>query len=461
MSTTARSAEPGKTVETSHVGLAERFAYGSGNFASQLIFNPATAFIVFFYTDVAGIAAGAVGTLLLVSRLFDLLNPVMGLLVDRTNTKWGKARPWLLWLAVPFGISAVVLFTVPDLSAHGRLIYAFITYNLVFSVIYTAQDTPYSSMLPLMTSDGHQRTMLSITRMIMANCGIILSFMVTLPLVRLMGGGARGWQRAFMVFGALATILMLVCFRFTKERIKAPAGRKAIPLKAGLASMATNKYLVLVLLLGVTLFVTLGLYGANVYFCRYFLHNVERLGPLMSIMIAAQVAGMAMVGPIIKRFGKRNCALVGIAISIVGQLVMYIAPTSYVIVVIGTVIKGLGASPLVGTLFAMCSDAIDYGEWRSGFRVDGLTFGTMALAMKTSAGLGGAITGWVLGWTGYVAGAVTQHPAAMGGIRALFLDIPLAFYLLAAVIIWIYKLDREYKSINSDLVMRRANAQAE
>lgn len=461
MSTTERSAEPGKTAEASQVGLVERFAYGSGNFASQMIFNPATAFIVYFYTDIAGIAAGAVGTLLLVSRLFDLLNPVMGLVVDRTNTRMGKARPWLLWLAVPFGLSAVVLFTVPDLSAHGRLIYAFITYNLVFSVIYTAQDTPYSSMLPLMTSDGHQRTMLSITRMIMANCGIILSFLVTLPLVRAMGGGARGWQRAFMLFGALATVLMLVCFRFTKERIKAPSGRKKVPLGTGLLSMATNKYLVLVFLLGVTLFITLGLYGANVFFCRYFLHDAERLGPLMTIQIAAQIVGMAMVGPIIKRFGKRNCALVGLGISIIGQLTMYIAPSSYLIVALGTVIKGLGASPLVGTLFAMCSDAIDYGEWRSGFRVDGLTFGTMALAMKTSAGLGGAITGWVLGWTGYVAGAASQQPAAMAGIRALFLDIPLAFYLVAVVIVWTYKLDREYKSVNADLVLRRASAQAE
>lgn len=460
MSATAGWLDPVKAAETDKISLGERLAYGSGNFASQMIFNPATAFLVYFYTDIAGIAAASVGTILLVSRLFDILNPVMGLVVDRTSTRWGKARPWLLWIAVPFGFSAVLLFTVPDISAHGKLIYAFLTYNLVFSVIYTAQDTPYSSMLPLMTSDGHQRTMFSITRMILANFGIILSFMVTLPLVRFMGGGAKGWQRAFMVFGALATVLLLICFRFTKERIKPVVRKESVPIKTGLLSMATNKYLILVMLLGMCLFVTLGLYGANVYFCRYFLHDAERLGPLMAIMIGAQIAGMALVGPIIKRFGKRNCAFAGIGITIVGQMAMYIAPSSYLIVAVGTVIKGLGASPLVGTLFAMVSDTIDYGEWRSGFRVDGLTFGSMALAMKSMAGLGGAITGWVLGWGGYVAGAETQQPSAMFAIKALFLHIPLALYFVAGLITWLYTLDKHYGSINEELKLRRAEAQA-
>jgi GPH family glycoside/pentoside/hexuronide:cation symporter len=460
MSSTAEPVNHPATPETGQVGLGEKLAYGSGNFAAQMVFNPATAFMVFFYTDVAGIAAGVVGTMLLFSRFFDLLNPVMGMVVDRTHTRWGKARPWLLWMAVPFGLSAVLLFTVPNIGLQGRTIYAFITYNIVFSVIYTMQDTPYASLGALMTPDSHQRALINIWRMILANSGIIFSFMITLPLVAAMGGGAAGWQRAFICFGALATVLMLVCFRFTKERIKPVRTQAAVPVKVGLKAMATNGYMILIMLLGVCLFITLGLYGANVYFCRYFLHDAERLGPLMTIQIAAQIAGMAVVGPIIKKFGKRNSTMAGLAISILGQLIMYIAPTSYLIVSIGTVVKGLGAAPMVGTMFAMVADTIDYGEWRSGFRTDGLTFGCFALMFKMSAGFGGAITGWVLGLGGYVAGAATQPASAMAAIRVLFLHIPLALYIVAGLIMWAYGLDGKYKKIHAELAVRRAAAQS-
>jgi GPH family glycoside/pentoside/hexuronide:cation symporter len=372
----------------------------------------------------------------------------------------GKARPWILWAAIPFGISAVLLFTAPSLSPMGKIIYAFITYNLAFNVIYAAQDTPYAALMPLMTSNQHERTMLSITRMILANCGIILSYVVTLPLVRFLGGGPAGWQRAFILFGTVATILLLVCFAFTKERIKPATARSGAPIKASIASLARNKYIVLLMVTGAVYFMSLGFYGANVYYCRYFLHNAERFGPLMTMTIVAQVAGMTVVGPIVSRFGKRNSVLVGIGVSILGQLVMYIAPTSYLIVAIGTVIKGLGASPMIGTTAAMISEAIDYGEWQSGFRVDGLTFGAISLFNKSFVGIGGAMIGWILSWGGYVAGAATQSPAAMSAIRAMFLHVPLALYILTGIILSFYTLERNYKSINAELEMRRASSQA-
>ncbi|MDR3409814.1 MAG: glycoside-pentoside-hexuronide (GPH):cation symporter [Formivibrio sp.] len=454
---------PAKPIDISandRVSLSERVAYGSGNFATQMVFNPATAFMVYFYTDIAGIAAATVGTMMLFSRLLDVLNPVMGMIVDRTNSRWGKGRPWLLGMAVPFGLSAMLLFTVPNLGSHGKLIYAFVTYNLAFAVIYTMIDNPYSVLLPLITSDRHQRTMLNITRMILANCGIILSFALTLPLVQYFGGGKKGWQLTFVGFGTLATVLLLICFTFTKERIIPVGQQTRPPFIVCMKSLICNKHWLLLMILSMAKFITLGLYQANVYFCHYYLHNAELVGTLMTMHIAAQVAGMIAVGPIIKKFGKRNTALVGVGIAIVGQLVMYIAPTSYLFVAIGIVVKGLGVAPLFGTFFAMIADVIDYEEWRSGFRLDGLTFGTMAFAMKSCAGLGGAITGWVLGWGDYKAGASIQSPAAMAAIKTLFLHIPLGLFVVMAILLWIYSLDKEYKSINADLVLRRATAQA-
>lgn len=446
--------------ETSSLGLGEKLAYGVGNFASQMVFNPATTFMVFFYTDVVGIAAATVGTFMLFSRVFDLFNPVMGLIVDRTHSRHGKGRPWLLWIAAPLGISAILLFTAPGLGATGKIIYAFITYNLALTVIYTATDIPYAAMLPLLTPDQHQRTLLSVFRMTFAMIGSLVSFAITLPMVKLFGGGAQGWQRAFMVFGSVATVLLLVCFWGTKERVMPPSQEKAqVPVKEALGALSRNKYWILMALLAVTLFLMIGLYGDNIYYCRYLLHNVELFGPLMTIAQIALIVGMIGVGPMLKRLGKRKAALLGTGVSIIGQCIIFLGPGNFTIVVVGTVIKNLGAAPLVGTMFAMVADTIEYGEWKSGVRTEGLTYGAMALACKISVGLGNVLVGWILGLGGYVAGAATQSPSALLAIKVMFLHFPLLLLFVSGIILWIYKLDKEYPSIASELTARRSIAQ--
>ncbi|HTR25547.1 MAG TPA: MFS transporter [Terriglobales bacterium] len=447
------------SVETGTLGLGEKLAYGVGNFAEQMVFNPAVAFMVYFYTDIVGIAAATVGSLMLVSRVFDLLNPVVGLVVDHTRTRYGKGRPWLLWCAVPFGISAALLFTAPGFGPTGKIVYAFITYNLALTLIYTAIDIPYGAMIPLITSDQHQRTLLSLFRMTLAMVGVLLSFAITQPLVKYFGGGAQGWQRAFMIFGALATVLLLVCFFGTKERVVPVSQEKAtVPVATALRTVSRNKYWVLMAILAVTLFAMIGLYGDNIYYCRYFLHDVGRLGPLMTIGQIALIAGMVGVAPVLKRFGKRNSALLGTGIAIIGQILLFLAPENFTVVVIGTVVRNLGSAPLVGTMFAMVADTIEYGEWKSGVRTEGLTYGAIALACKISVGLGSVLVGWILGVGGYVAGANTQPASALLAIKVMFLHLPLALLIVSGVILWVYKLDREYPSIIADLTARRSLA---
>jgi glycoside/pentoside/hexuronide:cation symporter, GPH family len=440
-----------------NVSFGEKVAYGMGNFGTQMVFNPATTFMVFFYTDIAGIAAATVGTILFLSRFLDVLNPVMGVIVDRTNTRFGKARPWLLWMAVPFGIAAALLFTSPNLGPTAKIIWAFVTYNLAFTLIYTAVDIPYSSLLPLMTTDSQERTTLSVVRMILSNAGIVISFAITMPLVKALGDGKQGWQRAFMIFGALAVVSILVCYAGTKERIKA-TGHSAlqVPLKDGVSALFRNKYFVLLGSLAVTLFLMLGLLVANLYYCRYFLHKAELFGPLMTMMVLAQIFGMFFVPRIVKTFGKRNTALAGLLVTMAGQLMLYVNPLTFTLLAIGTVIKGLGAAPLIGTLFAMCADSIDFGEWQSGFRIDGLVFGAMALAMKISIGIGNVLVGWILAWGGYVAASEAQSAKALEAIKILFLHLPLLFYVIAFLILLGYNLDKRYPEIAATLQQRRA-----
>lgn len=442
------------------VGFGEKLSYGVGNFAEQMIFNPATAFIVFFFTDIVGIGAATVGALLVFSRVFDLFNPIMGIVVDRTHTRLGRGRPWLLWLAVPFGISAVLLFSVPALGPTGKIVYAFVTYNLALTIMLTAVDIPYTAMLPLITPDQHQRTMLSLIRMIFTSLGGLATFAITLPLVKFFGGGAHGWQRSFMVFGATGTILLLVCFAGTKERIVESARHSAkISVKAGLVALVRNKYWLLLAGILFCLFLFIGFFGANLYYCRYILGNVELFGPLMTAFQISVLVGMVSVGPLLKRLGKRKAALWGTCVLIVGQAMMFTAPQSFRLVLAATILKGLGCAPLFGTLYAMVADTIEYGEWKHGVRNEGLTFGVMALVTRVSVGLGNAAVGFILGLSGYQAGAASQPSSAFLAIKAMFLHLPLLFVVIIGLILWIYKLDQHYPSIVEELRARRPSAQ--
>jgi GPH family glycoside/pentoside/hexuronide:cation symporter len=446
--------------ESGKLGFGEKLAYGVGNFGEMMIFNPATSFMVFFYTEIAGIAAATVGTILLVSRLMDFFNPVMGLVVDRTNSRFGKGRPWLLWLAVPFGLCAMLLFTVPPLGMTGKIIYAFITYNLALGLIYTAIDIPYSAMLPLVTPDQHQRTQLSLFRMAFSMIGGMVSFAITLPLVKYLGGGAAGWQRSFIIFGAVGTLFLLVCFAGTKERLKPSSDKGAqVPVKVAANSLGQNKYWLMVAAMAFGLFIMIGLYGANIYFCQYFLHNVELFGPMMTVSQVAIVVGMVAVSPLLKNLGKRNAALVGTLIAIIGQAMMFIDPTNFRLIMAGMIVKSLGSAPLVGSMFAMVADTVEYGEWRTGVRTDGLAYGAISLGNKLAVGLGAALLGWILGLSGYVGGAAVQPPSAMFALKLMFLYVPLAVLVVTALILSVYKLDKEYPAIAVELKQRRAAAQ--
>jgi len=452
----ATPAPPGPAVIV-RLGLGEKFAYGVGSFAEQMIFNPATMFIVFFYTDIVGIAAATVGTLLLISRVFEFLTLVMGLVVDRTQTRYGKGRPWLLWLCVPFGICAVLLFTVPGLGPTGKIIYAFITYNLALTFIFTGIDIPYTVMLPLITPDRHERTSLSIFRMTFNMLGGLISFAITLPMVKFFGNGATGWNRSFIVFGVVAIVLFLVCFFGTKERVKPAAHQTArVPIKVAVSTLLRNKYWILLATLALALFMMLGLIGSNLYYCRYVLHNVDLFGPMMTMFQIAVIAGMVSVGPVVKKMGKRQTALLGTGVALLGQSMMFLAPANFTLVAAGMIIKGLGFSPLAGTMFAMVADTIEYGEWKHGVRTEGFTFGAVALATKISIGLGNAAVGWILSLGGYVAGAAEQSASTLLAIKVMFLHLPFLMFVIMGIVLWVYNLDKEYPAIAAELASRRA-----
>ena len=378
------------------IGLGEKLAFGSGDVALNVIWSSVAAFLVYFYTDVAGIAAAAVGTIMLVVRLLDGIQDLgVGIMVDITKSKFGKARPWLLWMAIPFGVCTVLLFTVFDFSPLGKEIYAFITYTLV-AFIYSAIAIPYGVLNSMITKNQYQRSVLNLFRMIMAMITSLVISVFTMDFIKKFGGGPQAWQNVFIIYAVIAVILFLITFRFTKERVKRAYSEAKIPVVQVIKMLFKNKYWVMILCLAITLYIINGTLGSFAYYAQYVLGDLTLVSLLMMSTLLPLILTMFFIAKPIKKFGKRNVALLGSTIALIGGIVTILNPTDLSTILIGNVIKGIGIAPLTGTLFAFVADTIEYGEWRNGIRTEGLIYSAASLGTKVGMGLGAAMIGWLL-----------------------------------------------------------------
>lgn len=440
-----------------NIAFKEKVGYGLGDFASNLLWVPVGMFLMFYYTDVAGMAAGVIGTIMLFSRLLDGVTDIgMGIIVDKTNSKHGKARPWLIWLAVPFAVSAVLVFSVPDASYVVQIVYIVITYNLI-TTLYTGLNIPYGVLNSLITQDQYERSILNIFRMIFAIVASIIVSAGTMPLVNALGGGKVAWQLVFGIIGLIAAIFFLITFLTTKERVK-PFDKEthvAIPIKTGLKALITNKYWVIVLLFFVFTHIGTGInQGSTIYFAQYILGSAELVGLLSLATMVPLFVGMFFVSPFIKKFGKRNSMIFGQIVILIGVLLILVNPSSLLIVLISGVIKSVGSVPVVGTQFALLADTIEYGEWKSGVRTEGLIYSAGSFGAKVGTGVGTALIGWILTWGGYIGGKAVQADSAIFSIHLLFIYIPIAIVIIKIVLLTFYKLDKIYPQIVKDLQAR-------
>lgn len=413
--------------------------------------------MVFFYTDVAGIAAGVIGTIMLFSRILDgISDVVMGVVLDKTRSRHGKARPWLLWLAIPFAIAAVLLFTVPgDSGDVTRIIYVVLTYNIAL-LIYTAVEIPHGTLGALMTYDQHQRSILNVAKMVGAYVVIIAISNVTIPFVGALGGGQSGWISVFIVYGIVAAAICFITFRSTVERTEPTSserGDNSRPsTKDGLLSLLRNKYWAIVTAVLLLMYVFNGITaGMAVYFAKYVVGNPALVGALETALTLSTLIGILFVVPVAKRFGKRNTAITGCAVAVIGSLIILIDPDNVMLATIGQVVRGFGKAAVMGIIFAMLADTMEYGEWRTGTRIEGLIYSGASMGIKIGTGLGSALIGWSLALSGYVGTQAFQSSEAITTISVLFIWVPVVVSLLMIVLLYFYKLDAEYPKILKEL----------
>lgn len=444
---------------TTHLKLTEKIGYALGDTASNLFWMTFMFYLLYFYTDVFGLSAAAAGTMLLFTRIWDTVNnPIIGLIADRTETRWGKFRPYLLWGAVPFGVFGVLTFSTPDLGPTGKLVYAYITFTLMMT-IYTVVNLPYSALLGVITPDSEERTVLSTYRFVFAFIGAIAVQWLTLPLVDFFGGGdpARGYRLTMTVFSVLAVILLLVTFSTTRERVPAPPGQQS-SVGRDLADLAQNRPWIVLFLVS---FITMGYFSirsaTTLYYFKYYVGDADQASLFMVGGSLFLMLGVVCTGWLNRRFERARLYAGLLLIDAVIMGLFYFAGPGDRLMIYGLhFLATLFLGPTIVMIWAMYADTADYSEWRTGRRATALIFSAAMFAQKMGGALGSAAAGWVLAWYGFRANA--EQPAhTLEGIRLLMSLYPSGFAIAAAAIVLLYPLNRDrVRAIGEALHKRKA-----
>jgi len=480
------------------LSFVEKAGYSLGDGAANFVFMTMILFQLNFYTDTLGITAAAAGTLLLVGRLWDaFFDPMMGVLADRTNTRWGKFRPWVLWTAVPWGIAMVLAYSAPGLSAAGRIVYACVT-NALLMTLYSANNTPYSAMTGVMTGDVNERTSLSSFRFVSAMVAQLIVGGFTLPLVAKLGHGdkAQGWQMTMSLWAAVCVVLFVITFLSTRERIQ-PDPRQKSDARRDFATLLKTGPWVAMFILTLAHFIVLAMRGGTLsYYFQYYVSQ-DKLYSFLDSLGLAHPAGsgpwayllntfglvvdparsnVASVGFsffnmssqfitvlgvlcstwLSTRFGKRAVALAGFSLTTVFMAAFYLLPPDRVgALFLMEYARALTYAPTIPLLWAMFADVVDYSEWKTGRRITGVIYATILFGLKTGLSLGGAIAGWLLSGFGYRANTV-QTPAALNGISLIISLIPSVFFAIVIVCLLSYKIGKDLNlQIQDELAERR------
>lgn len=483
------------------LSFREKAGYALGDAATNFFFQSMILYQTRFYTDTVGLNAVAVGTMFLVLRLADaLFDPVIGALADRTRTRWGKFRPWILWTAVPFGAVFWLVYVTPDVGPTGKLIYAYVTYSLLM-LLYSANNTPYSALMGVMTPDGSERTNVARYRFIAALIGQFIIQALALPFVDKFGAGnsAKGWAITMGIFGLLIVVFNLITFATTRERVL-PDPRQTASLREDLRNVFGCGPWLIMFVLTLLIFTMLVVRGSSLnYYSNYYLDQAAVRGFLAQVGFAAtaagetaslwksaldalglvvrpdgsnaagvflslffvagsliQIVGIVFSKPLADRFGKKAVFVAGMSVSTLATALVFVVPRDAIgLLFFVGMLWPLGWGPTVPLLWVMIADVADYSEWKTSRRAIGFMYAGILFALKAGLGLGGALSGWIIAAYGYQAN-VAQSEHALLGIRlaaSIYSAIPMVLGLLCLAI---YPIGKELGArIQQELEERR------
>ncbi len=483
---------------TDKISVIEKIGYSLGDLAANLIFQTLMAFIAFFYTDLYKIPPATASAIIFFGGIFGAcFNPFMGMIADRTNTRWGKFRPWILWTAIPFGVSAILAFTTPNFSMQGKIIYALVTY--VFLVlIYSANNLPYSSLSGVMTGDMKERNSISSYRFIAVMIAQFIIQVFLLPLALIMGDGdkALGFEKVMTTFAITGTIFFIITFLTTKERI-VPSEEQKSSIKEDLSDLIKNRPWLVMLGVMTLLFVTVSLKGGMyIYYFENFVNEqqlhvfLNNIGfnsfinglneSLQSIGLNGfqwpketstsgyslfnalgtilMIIGITFSKSLADKYGKRDVFKYGILVAAIFQLsFIFCTPNSAGLIFLIQSLHGLSYGVTIPLLWAMIADVADYSEWKNNRRATAIIFSAMIFGLKVGLSVGGALVAAILGWFGYNETLAVQSDSTILGINLSMSIFPATGFIITIVFLLFYNIDRKKEiEIETELAKRRS-----
>ena len=455
----------GSMEEDTSLGVLERAAFGMGNFANAFMFIAIMAFLTFYYTNVIGLSAGVIGTIMLVSRLFDgVTDLIMGHIIDHSkDSQFGKARRWLLRSCIPFAITGVIVFMVPQNTTDAlKYLFVFISYNVCNSIFYTAVSVSYNALMVKMTRNTVERGLLGIFLMVFSSIGGLVVTSTCLRLVDAFGGDARAWTLTILVYGVIGLVAHLICVFGTKERIHEtanPAGEdtsEKIGFVESFKYLFKNKYWVLFALSFSIYWIAYTLTQSGmIYYAQYVLGEQTYQVSMANVMQILSLGGMLVAFLPMRLLGKANTIRLGFILVFASLAVQLLIPMSYTAILIACFLKGAGWGVACAIMGGLCPDTLDYGEYTFGKDVTGMGVAAVSFGQKIGTGLGGAIFGLVLSAGGYDGTAETQLASAIRSIHINYTWLPLLLTVISIALMMAYNLDQKLPEIQKELKARR------
>jgi len=466
--------------QSGKISVVEKTAYGLGDMASNLFYQTFTMFLLYFYTDVFGISAAAAGTMFLVVRMLDTFyDPLVGILADRTKSKYGKFRPWILYTVVPFGVIGFLCFLTPELATNAKLVYAYVTYTAMM-FIYSTINVPYGALMAVMTNNSLERTSLSAFRSISAFVGGLIVQGFTLKLVNYFGllkahadGSANeqfGFSVAMGIYSLLAVVMFLTTFFFCKERVQPVSDQKS-SLRRDVKDLFSNVPWLILTLVGVMTCLYVAIRnGSIIYYFKYYVNNAGTadlfgfkigaealVSTFMVVGTACSILGTVLLKPMAALVGKKRVYMGSMAIGTLLSVAYYFLDKDQLsLMFLFQALCNLSVGPAMAMMWSMYADTADYSEWKTGRRATGLIYSSANFSQKFGWSIGGAIAGYLLAYFGFVANAPVT-PDTENGVRVLFAIMPAFWSLIAVVALFFYKLDEQkVLDINKELAELKA-----
>ncbi|MDA3882717.1 MAG: MFS transporter [Bacteroidales bacterium] len=467
------------------ISLGEKIGYSLGDLAANLVFQTLITYLAYFYTDVYGLEP-KVATLIIftvgIVAAF-LFNPIMGAVADRTKTRWGKFRPWILWTTVPLAITAILAFSTPDFSTHGKTVYAAVTYSLLL-LLYAANNLPYAALSGVITGNMSERNSISSYRFVAVMLAQFFVQVFMYDIVLKVGGGdkALGFEKVVTFLAILGSVLLLITFFTTKERI-VPKPEQNSSLKQDVRDLFSNKPWIIMLLVTISVFMTLSLKGGSyLYYFENYLNKqalAEFLLPLKGVLdsiglsyesvpsmgfsvfnaggILCMIIGIAFSRKLADTYGKRDVFRSALFLSMLFLVVFYFySPYAILLVYISQILHGFFYGLTIPLLWAMIADVADFSEWKHNRRATGIIFSAMMVGLKAGMSLGQGLITWILDIFGYVPKSPEQTETAIYGIKLLISVFSALPFLVAVVLLLFYEIDKKMETqLETDLLESR------